>query len=188
MLLAQVLIVAWLLTVLGIRSRFIAAIIALLALLPLPEGVSLAMALRGLWGDPSITALQLLALAFVGRTPAALRHGWRMPAAIALLSLALYASALGPWNIDLYRLGYQPAVLLAALGAIALLAWWRGQPLCLWLLAIDLLAWRAGLLESSNFWDTLLDPLLMSVMLALALRNGYRAGYRAHQNRNIIRS
>ena len=181
---AQVLIVAWLLTVLGVRSRFVAAIIASLALLPLPEGVSPALALRGLWGDPSITSLQLLALAFVGSTPASLRHGWRVPTAIALLCVSLYASALGPWNIDLYRLGYQPAVLLAALGAIALIAWWRGQPLCLWLLAIDLLAWRAGLLESSNFWDTLLDPLLMSVMLALALRNGYRA----RQNRHIIRS
>ena len=178
----QLLIIAWLLTVLGMRSRFIAAIVALLALLPVHEGVSLAMALRGLWGDPSITTLQLLALSYAGKTPATLRHGWRVPAAIALLSLALYASALGPWNIDLYRLGYQAAVLVASLGAIALIGWWRGQALYLWLLAIDLLAWRAGLLESSNFWDALLDPLLMFVMLALVLRNGYRA----HQNRNII--
>lgn len=168
---AQVLIVAWMLTLLGFRSRFIAFPIALLALVPVHDGVSLAMALRGLWGDPGITALQLLVLAFMGRTPATFRHGWHAPAVIVLLSLALYASALGPWDIDLYRLGYQPGWLVSALGAIALIAWWRGQSLCLWLLAVDLLAWHAGLLESRNLWDALLDPLLMLVMAVLALRN-----------------
>ena len=179
---AQVLIVAWLLTVLGIRSHIVATLAALLALVPVHEGVSLAMASRGLWGDPSITTLQLLGLALSGKTPTTFHQNWRAPAVIALLSIALYASALGPWELDLYRLGYQPAVPVAVLGSVAVIVWWRGQSLCLWLLAIDLLAWRAGLLESGNLWDTLFDPLLMLVMLALALRNGYRA----HQNRNII--
>ncbi|MFY9327582.1 MAG: hypothetical protein WAO76_06115 [Georgfuchsia sp.] len=178
----QVLIIAWMLIVLGFRSRIVAALVALLALLPVHDGVSLAMALRGLWGDPSITTLQFLLLAFTGRTPAALRYGWRFPAAIVLVSVALYASTLGPWDIDLYRFGYRPGILVATIGAIALIAWWRGQALCLWLLAIDMLAWRAGLPESTNLWDALLDPLLMFVMLALVLRNGYRA----HQNRNNL--
>lgn len=182
MILAQVLIVAWLLTAAGLRSRIVAILVALLTLVPIQEGITPVMALRGLWGDPSITALQLLALAFTGRTPAALRLGWRAPAILTLLSAILYASALGPWDIDLYRLGYQPAALVMALGAIALISWWRGQPLYLWLLAIDLLAWRAGLLESGNVWDALLDPLLMFTLLALALRNGYRA----HQNRQTL--
>ena len=179
---AQVLIVAWLLTVAGLRAHIVAILVALLALVPMHEGLSLAMALRGLWGDPSITTLQLLVLAVAGRTPTALRHDWRFPAAIFLLSLALYMSALGPWNPDLYRLGYQPASLVTVLGIVAVIAWWRGQSLYLWLLAIDLLAWRAGWLESTNLWDAMLDPLLMFVMLALALRNGYCA----HQNRNNI--
>jgi len=179
---AQVLIVAWSLAILARRSRIAASLLALLVLIPVHEGISAAMALRGLWGDPSITSLQLLTLAFAGITPTAIRHGWRAPAAIALLCAVLYASALGPWNPDLYRLGYQPAALVAAIGAIALFAWWRGQALYLWLLAIDLLAWNAGWLESTNLWDALLDPLLMFVMLALALRNGYRA----HQNRKIL--
>lgn len=179
---AQALIVVGLLTALGVHSRLLISFVALLALIPLHEGVSAAMAMRGLWGDPSITALQLLLLACAGRTPAALRHGWRAPTAIAMLSFALYASALGPWDIDFYRFGYQPGVLVAALGAIALIAWWRNQPVYLWLLGIDLLAWRAGWLESANLWDTLLDPLLMLAMLALALRNGYRA----HQNQKYF--
>lgn len=179
---AQVLIVAWLLTLFGIHSRMVALLVALLVLAPIHEGVSPAMALRGLWGDPSITTLQLMLLSFVGGIPAALSHGWRAPAAIALFCMALYVSALGPWDIDLYRMGYQPATLVVALGIIALMAWWQRHGFCLWLLAIDLYAWHAGWLESPNLWDTLLDPLLMCAMLALALRNGYRA----HQNRKKL--
>ena len=174
MICAQVLIVAWMLTRIGLRSRIVAVLLALVVLVPV-HGVSPAMALRGLWGDPSITTLQLLVLALVGTTRPAVRGGWCAPALIALLAAALNASALGPWNIDLYRFGYQPAALVAALGAIALIAWWRGHPLYLWLLAIDLIAWRSGWLESTNLWDALLDPLLMFAMLALALSNGFRA-------------
>ena len=179
---AQVLIVAWLLVLIGVRSRIAAVLLALLALVPVHGSVSPAMALRGLWGDPSVTTLQLLLLALAGRTPPALHSGWRAPAFVAVVAAALYASALGPWNLDLYRFGYQPAALVAAFGALALIAWWQGQPLYLWLLAIDLIAWRAGCLESTNFWDALLDPLLMFAMLALILRNGYRAS----QNRKMI--
>jgi len=175
MIAAQALIVAWLLTQLGLRSRIAAVLLGLLVLVPVHGSVSTAMALRGLWGDPSITTLQLLVLALVGRTPPELRDGWRVPALLTLLAAALYATALGPWNFDLYRLGYQPAALVAILGAIALIAWWRGQTLYLWLLAIDLLAWRAGLLESTNLWDALLDPLLAFALVALALRNAYCA-------------
>ena len=170
---AQVLIVAYSLTLIGMRSRILVLLLALLTLAPV-QGVSLAMALRGLWGDPSITTLQLLVLAFAGKTPPALRHGYRMPLCIALLAAALYASALGSWNLDLYRFGYQPAELVTVFGAIALIAWRRGNPLWLSLLSIDLLAWHGGWLESSNLWDYLLDPLLALVMLVLAIRNSRR--------------
>jgi len=182
MIVAQALIVAWLLNWLGLRSRIAAVLLGLLVLVPVHGGVSTAMALRGVWGDPSITTLQLLVLALIGKTPAALRGGRRAPALIALLAAALYATALGPWNFDLYRFGYQPAALVAILGAIALITWWRGQTLYLWLLAIDLLAWRTGWLESANLWDALLDPLLAFVMLALVLRNAYRP----HRNGSLL--
>lgn len=164
--------VIWLLNRCGLRWS--APLVALLAFLPI-HGVSLAMAARGLWGDPSATSLQLLLLALFHRTPVSIRYGWRLPAFIAALSFVLYLSALGPWDIDLYRVGYRPACLVAAFGALALFAWWRGYAAFLWLFAIDVLCWRAGLLESVNLWDALVDPLLMSAMLALAVRNGYRA-------------
>ncbi len=175
MLLAQVLIVAWLLSlILPDRWHWLAASAGLLVLVPI-HGLSEAMILRALWGDPSVTTLQLLSLALLGRTPAALASGWRGPASIALAGLVLYPLALGLSDVDLYRLGYQPALLLAALSLPALILWWRGNALWLWLLSIDLGAWAAGLLESPNLWDTLLDPLLVSACLILALRNGWRA-------------
>jgi hypothetical protein len=170
----QVLMIYWLLRLIGMRSRLIVLIISLCTLIPLQGGVSIAMALRGLWGDPCITTLQLLVLALIGTLPLSLRGDWRLPALIAAISVLLYASALGPWDLDLYRLGYQPTALLMASGAIVLLLWWRGQSLWLWLLTIDLLAWYGGWLESTNFWDYLLDPLLMLVMVILALRNKHK--------------
>ena len=179
---AQWLLLTWLLNVCGLRSRILCALLALLAFVPLHAGVSAAMAARGLCGDPSFTTLQLVVLALLHRTPIAIRYGWRLPAFIAGLSLLLYLSALGPWDIDLYRFGYRPGYLVATMAALALYAWWRGYPQFLWLFAIDLLLWRAGLLESTNLWDALVDPLLMLAMLAVAMRNRYRA----HRHRKII--
>lgn len=174
MILAQVLIVTALLAwLLPRRWQFIAAVIGLLSLIPLPE-VSPAMALRGLWGDPSVTALQLLALCLTGHAPRTFVVGWKGPAGIALIALLFYPLALGSGSFDPYRLGYQPWLLVAVFALPALYAWWRGRPLWLWLLTIDLLAWAAGLLESPNLWDTLLDPLLALACLFLAVRNGWR--------------
>jgi hypothetical protein len=174
MLWMQVLIVAWLLHIVAGRSRVFSVVVALFALIPFGEGDSLATAMRGLWGDPSITSLPFLALAMLDKTPMSLRHGWRLPAFVAVIGVALTLSALGPWNIDLYRLGYQPAWLVGMLGIVAVAAWWRENALCLWLLAIDLFVWQAGWLASTNLWDYLLDPLLVIVMFALAIRNTHR--------------
>jgi hypothetical protein len=171
MLWMQALIVAWLLHIVAGRSLVFSVVVALFALIPFGEGDSLAAAMRGLWGDPSITSLPFLALAMLDKTPMSVRHGWRLPACVAVIGIALYLSMLGPWNIDLYRLGYQPGWLVGVLGMAAIIAWWRRNALYLWLLAIDLLVWQAGWLESTNLWDYLLDPLLVFVMFALAIRN-----------------
>jgi hypothetical protein len=157
-------------------------IVGLLALIPWSSGAfsgdfsgtSPAMALRGLWGDPSITSLQLLFLVLVSRTPSAFATGWRAPAVIAAIAALFYPLALGATDFDPYRLGYTPLLLVLPLGIAAVTLWRRGQSLWLWLLAIDLLAWTIGLLESPNLWDTLLDPLLAVACLILAVRNGWR--------------
>lgn len=187
MIAAQSLIVAWLVLQLAPRrghgnsppplapmATLASLAAALLVQVPFMDGVSAAMALRGLIGDPSITTVQLLVLSLAGRTPAALSRGWVAPAALVLLGLLLYPAALGALDWDIYRAGYQPALLLALLALPALAAWSRGQSLALWLLGIDLLAFAAGLPESTNLWDSLIDPLLFLAALVLLIRYAVR--------------
>jgi hypothetical protein len=176
---AQVLLVAWIVWQLAARApssqrRLFAAGGAALALVPLADGVSAAMALRALWGDPSATTLQLLALSLAGR-PA--RIGRAPAAVLALFGIGFYVLALGLGDFDPYRLGYpgRPAVaLVVVLAAAALLAWRRVQPLWLWLLAVDLAVFAAGLAESGNLWDALCDPLLVGAASVFALRGARR--------------
>jgi hypothetical protein len=176
---AQSLLVAWLTWSFAARApsnkrRLFAAGAAALALIPVADGVSAAMALRALWGDPSVTTLQLLALSLAGR-PAQIT---RAPAAaLSLFGIAFYVLALSLGDFDPYRLGYPAwsAVALAAtLATAALLAWGRGEPLWLWLLAVDLAVFAAGLPESGNLWDVLFDPLLVAAALVVAVRGPRR--------------
>lgn len=176
---AQALLVAWVVWKITARApsrqrRLFAAGSAALALIPVADGVSAAMALRALWGDPSVTTLQLLALSLAGR-PAPI--GRAPAAALAIFGIAFYVLALGLGDLDPYRLGYAgwpAAALVAVLAAAALLAWRRGQPLWLWLLAVNLAVFAAGLPESGNLWDALFDPLLVAAALILAVRGRHR--------------
>ena len=176
---AQSLLVAWLIWSVAARApsrqrRLFAASGAVLALIPIADGISAAMALRALWGDPSVTTLQLLSLSLAGR-PAPI--GRAPAAALALFGIAFYVLALGLGDFDPYRLGYAgwpAATLVTMLGAAAILAWRHGQPLWLWLLAVDLAVFAAGLPESSNLWDVLFDPLLVAAAMILAVRGRRR--------------
>ena len=187
LLFAQALLLTWLFSrLLPRRLLWLVAVLGLVALVPLPWlGLSLAQALRAFWGDPSITTLQLVILGIAARPPVAFARGWRAPAMIAAFGLLFYPLALGAGDFDPYRLGFQPALLLAALAAPALVLWWRGQTLWLWLLAIDLFAFAFGLLESTNFWDYLIDPILVIACISLATRN-YTANRRQRKLRPVI--
>lgn len=172
---AQALIAAWLINLLSQRLPLcIRAVVimggtgfVLLPMLTTDGGLSAAMALRALWGDPSITTLQLLALSLLGR-PASI--GRRPAAALAIFGIAFYVLALGLGDTDPYRIGYSAAPLVIVLAGAAASNWWRGQPLYLWLLTIDLVAFGFGLTESRNLWDALFDPLLVAAAAVIALR------------------
>jgi len=176
---AQALLLAWIAS--GLAARLpprhrlgLAGAVAALALIPLAEGISAAMALRALWGDPSVTTAQLLASSLAGR-PA--RVGRLPAAALAVFGIGFYVLALGAGDFDPYRLGYPgwPALALAAaLGAAAFAAWGRGRPLYAGLLAVDLTAFAVGLHESPNLWDVLFDPLLVAVAAVVAIRGPRR--------------
>jgi hypothetical protein len=202
-LLAQALLVAWLLTWLplflfaptrwrlrpggSIHPLLLVLTVLMLGILSadnVPSMGRVAAIPRALWGDPSITTMQLLILCIFLRPPTAFTRGWHAPALLAAFSLIFYPLCLGLGDFDPYRTGFQPAPLLTVLAVPALLLWWRGQPLWLWLLAVDLLAFALGLLESTNFWDYLIDPLLAFACIILAARN-YAASRREQKTQAI---
>jgi hypothetical protein len=170
-LLPQALSLIWLLAfLLPRRMLWLSVALGLIALVPF-HGMSLAMILRGFWGDPGVTTMSLLILGIAGRPPAALARDWRAPAVIAGFSLLFYPLALGASGFDPWQLGFQPILPLILLGVPALLMLWRGQALWCWLLSINLIAFSAGLLDSTNFWDYVIDPFLAIACVVLAIRN-----------------
>lgn len=151
-----------------------ALLIGLLVVLITPvDGVSLAMAVRGAMGDLSLTTLFALTVA----TGASLRgkaivtdSQWGgLLVFISLAGLALYPAGLGlgPW--DPYRMGYGlalPVVLTALCGWFVYI----NQQLIALLIALALAGFAAGLLESNNLWDYLIDPALWIYCLVAAIK------------------
>lgn len=119
--------------------------------------------LRGLTGDLSITSVLLLGAVawelFTGRQLISVRDRWGVFACIALAGLSLYPMTLGLGAFDPYELGYRPLALLAALLALAVCGYLRGN-LAAFLIPIVVLAWSAGAMESTNLWDYMVDPLV----------------------------
>lgn len=81
-------------------------------------------------------------------------------AAVLLASVVLYPTALGLGDWDAYRTGWGDAGLLAALMLVAGIGLWAGLWFFPAVIALALLAWTAGLFESTNLWDYLMDPWL----------------------------
>jgi hypothetical protein len=156
---------------------------ALISLLPLGElraraallatGLALvagiAPFMHGLFGTPSLTLLLLALLQLANQTPSPFSQ--RPALCLVVFGLLFYPAALGWGPFDPYALGYQPALLLAALTPLAAALWWRRQNTWLIILAIDLAAYASGLF--ANLWDALLDPLLFLLALAMV---GHRLG------------
>lgn len=150
------------------RQVMVLALSVLAVLLVPMDGVSIACHLRGLWGDPSVVTLGVLLLHVL--RPSAL-PAWpdhRLCALLTVLvTLPLYAPLflsvpMVTW--DLYTLGLQPWVLLAALAITAVLLRRRAGGPWTALVGVALLAWAAGLMESDNLWDYLADPVLLLAM------------------------
>jgi hypothetical protein len=120
--------------------------------------------IRGISSDLSMT---LVALACIGlaerffRFPArAGRETRALNAAVAVAAVFLYPLAMGWGDWDAYRLGWGSLGLWGCLLALSLGFWLKGLRLLPLLVGLALLAWSAGLMESANLWDYLLDPWL----------------------------
>jgi hypothetical protein len=147
--------------------------------LPVGDGVSLLGMLRGLFGGLSVTTVIFLLALTAQKTKgipvfAGQEARW-LPSLMALTALLFYPPALGLGPLDPYAWGYDEALALPLLaGALALAAWfanWRMSALAL-ILALSL--WRLRLLESSNLWDYLLDPLLAFAALGVLAARSVR--------------
>jgi hypothetical protein len=133
--------------------------------------------LAGLGVVPSVPFLALLLDAGVANGRG---RGWLAPtdrtlawAWGAVAGLALYPSALGLGRFDAYGLGWGFSGL--GLAVLALTAWLvaRGQRLGV-VLVLSAAAWQAGLFESANYWDYLVDPVFAAVSLVAFTRCAVR--------------
>lgn len=129
----------------------------------------LAFTLRGLLGDVSL-ALPALSWYAANRV-----HHSRPARTLLTLMLAfataLYGSALGFLEYDLYAAGYKPAFALLAVGA-AVLAAYRWMPVLGWCWLLGLGLFAVGLHPSPNLWDSLID-LPATVLAALIVIRGF---------------
>lgn len=148
-------------------TRWAAAVLFLV--LWIPSGAAtlpLLAYIRGVSSDLSITFVALACLSVfvqLRRLPALpVRERSALFYAVAVAAIFLYPLALGWGDWDAYRPGWGAPGMLWALLALAVTCLIRGLRLLPALIALALLAWSAGLLESGNLWDYLIDPWLVA--------------------------
>lgn len=117
---------------------------------------------RGISSDLSLTLVVLVCLALCRGALQRFDSREKISVLAAVLAATgfLYPMALGLGDWDPYRLGWGQPGMWFALLLLVLVCWLKGLRLLPALIAIALLAWTAGLLESGNLWDYLLDPWL----------------------------
>jgi hypothetical protein len=120
--------------------------------------------IRGVSSDLSITLVVLACLGLsqrlFGRCVQHSRERTAVLAVVAVAAMFLYPLALGWGDWDAYRPGWGSSGMWAILLLMSLLAWAWGLRLLPTLVGLALLAWTAGVLESTNLWDYLMDPWL----------------------------
>jgi hypothetical protein len=78
-------------------------------------------------------------------------------ASVATAAFVLYPLSLGFGGFDPYAAGYGSPYLLGLLAVYALAAWFTGRYFTVAVITAALAAHLAGLMESDNLWDYLID-------------------------------
>ena len=132
-------------------------------------GLPLVAFFRGISGDLSITLTALSVCGLSHRlfgVAATVRHEFKaLMVTVATAALILYPTALGLGNWDAYRLGWSSWWFLSVLLGLCSVSAWMGLRVLPALVALAMLAWSFGLMESGNLWDYLLDPWLSAFAL-----------------------
>jgi hypothetical protein len=150
------------------------AIATVLLLVPI-QGLAIARWVAGLNTNFSVPLTGMLAVAVcqrgLGRQTFAERDwiaGWSFG---AIGSLTLYPLALGVSGFDPYEWGWRFSPLFVIVAALSSWLIWKKNRFGI-LLLVAVVAFHLRLLESSNYWDYLLDPITGLVSLGAMIRRG----------------
>lgn len=170
--LGQVLLVAVLATVLfgkfvkDARQRMaVVAVLTVLGMLLPVSGLTFAQWLRSVVGDLSVLTFILFLDILAQRLSdhrlldSATRN--RLLSGVVVVGVVFYPLALGVSKFDPYRLGYDPVLMTAILCLVSVFAWMKAYRGLAIILPLPLIAFNLQLLESTNLWDYLLDPIVM---------------------------
>ena len=141
------------------------------------NSVSLILQLKGVFADLSLTTVMLLTIWPLLRVNNISLNGsdftW-LCAAVLTLAFTLYPMALGVGPYDSYMLGYQPSVLLTLVAAMGVLAVQKKYWVSAAAVVVVLFGYWLRVLPSQNFWDYLLDPILVIFAVIYLLHYLYR--------------
>ena len=144
---------------------------------------TLAMQLRAVIGDPAAVTAVLLALAaFAPRQLPERPRPATLVGFAGVVTLLLWTPVfLGtfPFGFDARAIGWRPWPILAAMAVLAALAWRRRADGWVAVVGIALLCWGAGLVESDNLWDALVDPWIVGGCAAVGAGDAVAARRRA---------
>lgn len=132
--------------------------------------------IRGVSSDLSVTLVMLACVGLWQRLCSVTLVDSRERAAlfvvVVLAAVLLYPTALGWGDFDAYRPGWGSPAMLAGLLVLSVAGWLLNFRLLPLLIAAAMLAWVAGLMESANLWDYLMDPWLAVTAFVHCLRAG----------------
>jgi len=154
----------------GLRRIIAAVLLASLVLFVIPiSGWTLAAWLRVLEPNPSVGLTVLLLIALTSRLtglPLFRRQDWNAAWIFgAVAALVLYPMGLGLTGIDPYTWGWGSVLPLTVTASTTLLLL-RGNRFGIVLL-LPFAGWVLGIQESTNFWNTLVDPFYGAAALIL---------------------
>ncbi len=168
----------------GIRpwTRWATAAVFVLLWCPVGSGgLPVVAYVRGVSSDLSISLVAVACLGMYQRLRgipmAAQRERMSVNLAFAAGAVFLYPLALGWSDWDAYGLGWGTWTLWIALLALSLACWVEGFRLLPVLLALAMLAWVGGVLESTNLWDYLIDPWLAVAAIYQCIKSAIGSGF-----------
>ncbi|MCW8963788.1 MAG: hypothetical protein OQL16_08330 [Gammaproteobacteria bacterium] len=144
-----------------------------LAVVPINE-LSVLAYIRAVLADLSITSMILLcamiASAYTGQRFIKTSSRHQLENSVLIAALILYPLGLGLTPYDTYAAGYGSLTMLGMLVLVAGYLLWREAYFVLTLLLIAICAYLAGMLQSSNLWDYMIDPWLVILVITTKIR------------------